>query len=93
MRYELTDFEWAAIRSFLPNKSRGIPRVDDRRVHGLLMAANVGGNMQRCEPFEKQAAEQTREHAHRQEEAGPAGDPAAPSGDSPPPGTMTWTCG
>src|ERR1700682_1396080 len=26
MRYELTDFEWAAIRSFLPNKPRGIPR-------------------------------------------------------------------
>jgi hypothetical protein len=25
MRYELTDFEWAAIRSFLPNKPRGIP--------------------------------------------------------------------
>jgi hypothetical protein len=32
MRYELTDFEWAAIRSFLPNKPRGIPRVDGRRV-------------------------------------------------------------
>src|ERR1700730_308134 len=32
MRYELTDFEWAAIRSFRPNKTRGIPRVDDRRV-------------------------------------------------------------
>ena len=32
MRYELTDFEWAAIRSFLPNKPRGIPRVNDRRV-------------------------------------------------------------
>jgi len=32
MRYELTDFEWAAIRSFLPNKPRGIPRVDDRHV-------------------------------------------------------------
>jgi transposase len=32
MRYELTDFEWTAIRSFLPNKPRGIPRVDDRCV-------------------------------------------------------------
>jgi hypothetical protein len=32
MRYELTDFEWTAIRSFLPNKPRGVPRVDDRRV-------------------------------------------------------------
>jgi hypothetical protein len=35
MRYELTDFEWAAIRSFLPNKPRGIPRVDDRRVRPM----------------------------------------------------------
>ena len=32
MRYELTDFEWAAIKSLLPNKPRGIPRVNDRRV-------------------------------------------------------------
>jgi hypothetical protein len=32
MRYELTDFEWAAIRPFLPNKPRGVPRVNDRRV-------------------------------------------------------------
>jgi hypothetical protein len=23
----LTDFEWVAIRAFLPNKPRGIPRV------------------------------------------------------------------
>jgi transposase len=30
MRYELTDFEWVAIRSLVPNKPRGIPRVDDR---------------------------------------------------------------
>jgi hypothetical protein len=28
MRYELTDFEWAAIESLLPNKPRGIRRVD-----------------------------------------------------------------
>jgi transposase len=32
MRYELTDCEWAAIKPFLPNKPRGIPRVNDRRV-------------------------------------------------------------
>src|ERR1039458_8848090 len=25
MRYELTDYEWAAIRPFLPNKPRGVP--------------------------------------------------------------------
>jgi transposase len=29
MRYELTDFEWTAIRPFLPNKPRGVPRVND----------------------------------------------------------------
>jgi transposase len=32
MRYELTDFEWAAIRSFLPNKPGCVPRVNDQRV-------------------------------------------------------------
>ena len=30
MRYELTDYEWAAIKLFLPNKPRGVPRVNDR---------------------------------------------------------------
>ena len=32
MRYELTDYERAAIKPMLPNKARGVPRVDDRRV-------------------------------------------------------------
>ena len=32
MRYELNDYEWSAIRPMLPNKPRGIPRVDDRRI-------------------------------------------------------------
>ena len=32
MRYELTDYEWVAITPFLPNKPRGVPRVNDRRV-------------------------------------------------------------
>ena len=32
MRYELTDYEWAAIKPFLPNKPLGVPRVNDRRV-------------------------------------------------------------
>ena len=43
MRYELTDFEWAAIRSFLPNKPRGIPRVDERRVlNGIFWVLRSG---------------------------------------------------
>ena len=32
MRYELSDYEWSVIRPMLPNKPRGIPRVDDRRI-------------------------------------------------------------
>jgi transposase len=31
-RYDLTDFEWRVIKPLLPNKPRGVPRVDDRRV-------------------------------------------------------------
>ena len=27
MRYELADYEWAAIKPFVPNKPRGMPRV------------------------------------------------------------------
>lgn len=32
MRYELADYEWATIKPMLPNKPRGVPRVNDRRV-------------------------------------------------------------
>ena len=32
MRYELSDQEWGVIGPMLPNKSRGVPRVDDRRI-------------------------------------------------------------
>lgn len=36
-RYELTDHEWSIIEPLLPNKPRGVPRVDDRRVlNGIL---------------------------------------------------------
>ncbi len=31
-RYDLTDFEWRVIEPLLPNKPRGVPRVDDRCV-------------------------------------------------------------
>ena len=40
MRYELTDYEWAAIKPFLPNKPRGVPRVNDRRVLNCCVTAN-----------------------------------------------------
>jgi transposase len=32
MRYELSDYEWTAIKPMLPNKPRGVRRVHDRRV-------------------------------------------------------------
>jgi transposase len=32
MRYELSDYEWTAIKPMLPNKPRGVQRVNDRRV-------------------------------------------------------------
>lgn len=31
-RYDLTNFEWRMISPLLPNKPRGVPRVDDRRL-------------------------------------------------------------
>ncbi len=31
-RFDLTDFEWSVIQPLLPQKSRGVKRVDDRRV-------------------------------------------------------------
>jgi len=43
MRYELSDYEWSIIRSMLPNKPRGIPRVDDRRIlNGIFWILRSG---------------------------------------------------
>ena len=43
MRYELTDYEWAAIKASLPNKPRGVPRVNDRRVlNGIFWVLRSG---------------------------------------------------
>ena len=42
-RYDLTDFEWHVIEPLLPNKSRGVPRVDDRRVlNGIFWVLRSG---------------------------------------------------
>ena len=43
VRYELSDFEWAAIKPFLPNKSHGVRRVNDRRVlNGIFWVLRSG---------------------------------------------------
>src|SRR5262245_48988259 len=43
MRYELSDHEWAAIKPMLPNKPRGVPRVNDRRVlNGIFWVLRSG---------------------------------------------------
>ena len=42
-RYELTDAEWKIIAPLLPNKPRGVPRVDDRRVlNGIFWRLRSG---------------------------------------------------
>jgi len=42
-RYDMTDFEWRVIQPLLPNKPRGVPRVDDRRVlNGIFWVLRSG---------------------------------------------------
>ena len=42
-RYELTDFEWSIIAPLLPNKPRGVARVDDRKVlNGIYWRLRTG---------------------------------------------------
>src|SRR5262249_46146384 len=44
MRYEIGDYEWGVIRPMLPNKPRGIPRVDDRRIlNGIFWGLEGAG--------------------------------------------------
>jgi transposase len=42
-RYDQTEFEWKTIQPVLPNKPRGVPRVDDRRVlNGIFFILRSG---------------------------------------------------
>src|SRR5688572_27105314 len=42
-RFDLSDAEWEIIAPLLPNKSRGVPRVDDRRVlNGIFWVLRTG---------------------------------------------------
>ena len=43
MRCDLTDFEWSVIEPLLPNKTRGMKRVDERRVlNGIFWILRSG---------------------------------------------------
>jgi transposase len=43
VRYELSDSEWATIKPLLPNKLRGVRRVNDRRVlNGIFRVLRSG---------------------------------------------------
>jgi transposase len=42
-RFDLSDIEWRLIRPLLPNKPRGVARVDDRRVlNGIFYVLRTG---------------------------------------------------
>ena len=42
-RSDMSDLEWEFIRAVLPNKSRGVKRVDDRRViNGIFYVLRTG---------------------------------------------------
>ena len=42
-RFDLSDFEWGLIQPLLPNKPRGVARVDDRRVlNGIFWVLRTG---------------------------------------------------
>lgn len=46
-----SDEQWARIEPLLPRKSRGVPRVDDRRVlSGIVHALKSGGRWSDCPP-------------------------------------------
>jgi transposase len=43
MRYELSEYEWSGIKPMRPNKPRGVPHLDDRRVlNGILWVQRLG---------------------------------------------------
>jgi transposase len=50
MRYELTDYEYATIKPMLPNKPRGVPRVNDRRILSTRYRPDAVSLLARTQP-------------------------------------------
>lgn len=49
MRYELSYYEWTTIKPMLPNKPRGVRRVNDRRVlNGIFWVLRSGARGATC---------------------------------------------
>ena len=48
-RFDLSDVEWRLIEPLLPNKPRGVARVDDRRVlNGIFMCCEPARRGETC---------------------------------------------
>ena len=63
MRYELSDEEWTAIRPMPPNKPRGVPRVNDRRVlNGAAVDQRIVSRKQRARLPSWQGAGEAVDH-------------------------------
>ena len=75
---------WSGERPLGVDDPFGLAQRRERGVEGAPVGergevaeeSEASGRMQGCEAVEEEAAEETRQHAHRQEEAGLAGDPA-----------------
>jgi transposase len=50
-RYELSNFEWSIRRAALPNKPRGVPQADDRKVLNGIYWRLSGGRRRAGPPF------------------------------------------
>jgi transposase len=63
MRYELADCEWVATKPMLPNKPRGVARVNDRRVlNGIFWVLRSGAP---CSPYLYRARNQVERFVNR----------------------------
>jgi transposase len=66
MRYELSDYEWTAIKPMLPNKPRGVRRVNDRRVlNGIFWVLRSGAPWREGPIFRRNAIAKTRSASAR----------------------------